>query len=122
MSSPREVAESYWQAEMSRDLDAILAHYAEDAELMVPELGLLVGHAAISRFYGPSIERFPKLSVEIGRVIEVGSAGAIEWSSVHTDHRGNAYPCTGVNVVDVAGDKLQRVHVYYDPTIFSSQG
>jgi ketosteroid isomerase-like protein len=120
MAGPREVATSYWQAEMSRDLPSILRHYAEDAELVVPELGLLVGHEAIAKFYGPSLERFPQLTVEIVRAVEDGATGAIEWSSVHTDRAGKTYPCTGVNFVDVHDDKLQKVHVYYDPTIFAS--
>ena len=33
--TPREVAESYWRAECSREIDAVLAHFHPDAELIV---------------------------------------------------------------------------------------
>ena len=31
MRTPREVAESYWAAECRRDIDAVMAHYNDDA-------------------------------------------------------------------------------------------
>ncbi len=120
MADPRAVVEAYWAAEMARDLEEILAHYQDDAELVVPDLGRLVGHREISRFYSASIESYPRLEVEIVRAIVNGASGAFEWSSVHHDYAGSSYPCSGVNIVDVVGDKMQRVHVYYDPRIFSA--
>jgi ketosteroid isomerase-like protein len=119
MENPREVVEAYWKAEMSRDLQAVLEHYAEDAELVVPEMGRLIGHAEIRKFYEPSIERFPELKVNIVRGIVDGSNGAFEWKSVHRDRQGREYPSHGVNFVDVRDGKLQKVHVYYDPTVFA---
>jgi ketosteroid isomerase-like protein len=72
MTGPREVIEAYWQAEERRDLDGVLDHYAEDAELVVPEMGRLVGHSEIRKFYEESIENFPELRVDIVRGIVNG--------------------------------------------------
>ncbi len=104
---------------MRRDLAAILEHYAEDAELLVPGLGSLVGHEGIRKFYEPSIEQYPELVVEIGRSLEDGPVGAIEWSSVHTDVHGKTYPCLGVSFIEVGDGKFKTVHVYYDPGAFA---
>lgn len=121
MQGPREIAESYWRAEMRRDLQGILEHYAEDAELLVPQLGSLVGHDAIRKFYEPSIAHYPALVVEIRRSVEDGPIAAIEWSSVHTDVEGNTYPCLGVNVIEVSDGRFKTVHVYYDPSVFADR-
>jgi len=117
---PREVVEAYWRAEQRRDLDGVLGYYAEDAELIVPTMGRLVGHAEIERFYAESIERFPELVVELVSGVTDGTTGAFEWSSVHRDGEGNDYPSRGVNVLEVRDAKFASVHVYYDPTVFGA--
>jgi ketosteroid isomerase-like protein len=119
MTGPRELIEAYWRAEERRDLDGVLDHYTEDAELVVPEMGRLVGHSEIRKFYEESIERFPELRVDIVRGIVDGPSGAFEWASVHRDRASKEYPCAGVNLVDVHEGRLQRVHVYYDPAVFA---
>jgi len=48
--TPREVSESYWRAEESRSVDAVLAHFHEDAGFH-PVTGPLSGHAEIRTFY-----------------------------------------------------------------------
>ena len=114
--TPRQVVENYWRVECTRDVDATVACYEPTAELVVPGLGRLVGHAQIRRFYQESVDRFPALAVEIASVLEDGDRGAFEWRSVFHDRAGDAFRSNGVNVVRVAGDKLREVHVYYDPT------
>ena len=120
--SPREVAEAYWRAEERRDLAGVLGYYAEDAELVVPTMGRLVGHSQIRRFYEDSIERFPKLSVTLVSGVSDGATGAFEWSSVHRDAAGHDYASQGVNVLEVRDARFTSVHVYYDPTVFGTDG
>ncbi len=116
MSTPGSVVRSYWTAEENRDIDAVLAHYQPDAELVVPDLGRLVGHGEIRKFYAASIARFPGLRVEIDSELTAGDRGVFEWSSVFTDHAGGQWPSNGVNVIRVSDGKFASVHVYYDPT------
>jgi ketosteroid isomerase-like protein len=116
MMTPRAVAENYWRIECTRDVEAVLACYAPDAELIVPGLGRLVGHDEIRRFYQASVDRFPKLDVDIVSGIEAGDRGAFEWRASFKDHGGAPFSSKGANIIRIAGDRLQSVHVYYDPT------
>lgn len=115
MTTPASVVRSYWTAEENRDIDGVLGHYQPDAELVVPELGRLVGHEEIRKFYAASIARFPGLRVVIDSALADGDRGVFEWSSVFTDHEGRQWPSNGVNVIQVSGGKFASVHVYYDP-------
>ena len=82
---------------------------------VVPGIGRLVGHEEIRRFYQASIDRFPVLEVKIVGALDTGDRGAFEWRSVFKDHGGKPFRLKGVNVIRVSGDRLQEVHVYYDP-------
>lgn len=117
--SPREVAESYWNVECQRDLEAILAHYHQDA-IMQPPGQVLRGHAEIRTFYEDSIRRFPTLEVEIVHEVRSGDEAALEWSAAVTDHQGIRYPFTGVNIIKVEDGKFRYVHAYFDPSILPS--
>jgi len=114
--TPRQVVETYWKIECTRDVDATVQCYDPQAELVVPGLGRLVGHEEIRRFYQASVERFPRLEVEIASALEVGDRGVFEWRSLFRDHAGVPYRSKGVNLIRVQGDRLAEVHVYYDPT------
>lgn len=116
MMGPSEVVRNYWGMESKRDLAGVLGCYMSDAELVVPELGKLVGHAEIQGFYEASFARFPWLQVQIVSEVVQGQAGAFEWESVFEDRAGERFPLRGVNVVEVEGDQLAVVHVYYDPS------
>jgi ketosteroid isomerase-like protein len=115
VSTPASVVRSYWTAEEDRDINAVLGHYQPDAELVVPDLGRLIGHEEIRKFYAASIARFPGLRVVIDSELTAGDRGVFEWSSVFTDHAGKQWASNGVNVIRVSGGKLASVHVYYDP-------
>jgi ketosteroid isomerase-like protein len=109
--TPREIAESYWRAECSRDIDAILAHFHPDAELIAPG-ATLRGHGEIRGFYEDAVARFPGLEVTVGRDLSTGDEACIEWEAVMIDHEGKRHPASGANVIRVSGGKLERVRVY----------
>ena len=111
--TPREVAESYWRAECSRDIDTVLSHFHEDAEFR-PAGQILRGHAEIRTFYEDSCARFPGLENTIVHGIESGSEGAFEWDAVLVDRDGGRLRLTGVNVVRVEDGKFRWVHAYFD--------
>lgn len=115
MGTLQRIAENYWRAEESRDLDAILTHYRPDAELIVPEMGRLSGRGQIKKFYELSIQRFPGLQVDILRGFENGNEGAFEWRATFTDHAGRPMVLQGVNVFTITEGMFHSVHVYYDP-------
>ena len=110
-TSPREVAESYWRAECSREIEAILDHFHPDAEFIAPGVALR-GHGEIRGFYADAIARFPGLEVTVGPDLTVGDEACIEWQAVMIDHDGERHAAAGANVIRVADGKFERVRVY----------
>jgi ketosteroid isomerase-like protein len=115
MNSPRAVAESYWSAECARDLDAVLAHYHDDAVVTPPSGPALRGHAQIATFYVDEIRDFPGLEVDIVHDVSTGPEAALEWEAVLTDHSGKGHRFRGVNIVRVRDGKFESVRAYFDP-------
>jgi ketosteroid isomerase-like protein len=109
--SPREVAESYWRAECSREINAILAHFHPDAELIAPGAALR-GHDEIREFYQGAIDRFPGLEVTVGHDVSARDEACIEWEAVMIDHDGERHPAAGANLIRVSDGKFERVRVY----------
>ena len=112
-ASPRDVAWSYWTAEIERDVDKVLAHYHPDAAF-VPNGVALRGHDKIRTFYEDSCRRFPILEVEILRESGDGSIAALEWSAAVTDHEGTRVPFVGVNLVSIEDGLFREVRAYFD--------
>lgn len=114
--TPRAVAESYWRVECDRDVEAVLAHYHEDA-VMHPPGQILRGHDEIRTFYEDSVRRFPGLEVTILHEISVGDEAALEWDAVLIDHAGVRHPLKGVNIIKVEDGRFRYVHAYFDPSV-----
>jgi steroid delta-isomerase len=121
VTTPREVAESYWHAEERRDVDAVLAHFRSDA-VFHPVSGPLVGHEEIRTFYDGMGVDFPGLEVTIVRDITHGDEAALEWTAVLVDDHGRRFEICGVNLVTVNDGKFVHMRSYYDPTSFPQPG
>lgn len=115
MTTPRDVAESYWAAECRRDLQAVLDHYHTDAVVHPPSGPALRGRDEIATFYADEIRDYPGLEVDIVHVINSGDEACLEWEAVLTDHGGGRHPFRGVNIVVVRDDKFASVRAYFDP-------
>jgi ketosteroid isomerase-like protein len=76
MRGPREISESYWAAECRRDIDAVLAHYHDDA-VYEDGGGRYEGRAAIRSFYEASARAFPGLDVTITGDVSARDLGSI---------------------------------------------
>jgi ketosteroid isomerase-like protein len=115
MRTPRDVSESYWAAECRRDIDAVMAHYHEDATYQDAG-GLLRGHAEIRTFYEASARDYPGLEVTILREFP-GSpdASALEVYAVLIDHGGRRFEIRGLNVMTVRDGRFTSVRCYEDP-------
>lgn len=56
----RGLDESWKAAAARRDLDGMLAIYADDAQELLPGLAPIVGREAIRKFYGRVLEQLPR--------------------------------------------------------------
>lgn len=121
MTTPREIAESYWKAECERDLEKILTHYHSDA-IFCPPGQTLKGHAEIETFYAASGADFPGLEVEITNDFAFGAQAALEWTAKLTSTAGEEFTIKGVNIIKVRDGKFEWVHAYFDPTVLQSKG
>lgn len=116
-NTPREVAESYWRAEESRNVELVLAHFHPDATFH-PVAGPLVGHAEIRTFYDGMGDTYPGLEVRIVHEISSGDEAALEWEADLIDPAGNRFPISGANFVEVRDGKFTYVRAYFDSTSF----
>jgi ketosteroid isomerase-like protein len=115
MSTPREVAESYWAAECRRDIDAVMTHYQPDATYQDGG-GLLVGRDAIRSFYEGSVGDFPGLTVEILREFKQSpDTSAFEVHAELTNHAGDRFIIEGLIAITVRDGKMQTIRCYEDP-------
>lgn len=114
MASIEQIARSYWKAEASRDVPAILGHFAPDASWRGPGGIELQGHEEIRRFYEDTGRAFPGLEVEVTGVHGDERAAALQWSAVLIDGDGGRHPLTGVNVMKGDGERIVSLRTYYD--------
>ena len=115
MRSPREVSESYWEAECRRDIDGVMAHYHADGIYEGPD-GLRNGHAEIRKAYEDSARDYPGLEVRIVReFLGTPDCSALEFDAVLIDPAGKRFRVRGVNVVVVRDGKFVSARSYEDP-------
>jgi ketosteroid isomerase-like protein len=112
MGTAESISRSYWDAELARDLDGVMAHYREDSVFEAP--GVRLEGPEIRRFYENSFKTFPKHEHEIVRVIGEGNEACIEWRGAMTDHAGRRREFSGVNLVNVDGERFIRLRAYFD--------
>jgi ketosteroid isomerase-like protein len=115
LRTPREISESYWAAECRRDIDAVMAHYHDDATYEDAG-GLRRGRAEVREAYEASARDYPGLEVRIVREFGGGEdASALEFDAVLVDHQRRRFRVRGVNVVQVRDGKFVSVRSYEDP-------
>jgi methylmalonyl-CoA/ethylmalonyl-CoA epimerase len=103
----------YWADECSRDLPAVLAHFAADAEVLTPD-GRYAGHDAIAGMYAGSFAAYPRLEVTVTGRFAGRDAHAFEYSAVLTDTAGLPWLVEGVNLITVRDGLIARLRSYED--------
>ena len=100
-----------------RDLEAILAHYADDISLSSPlviersvnDTGTIVGKAALRTYFGSGLQRSPDLHFELKRVLIGVESIALCYRREDGRH--------AVETMTFGGDgKVTKVAVHYTQT------
>jgi ketosteroid isomerase-like protein len=112
-ATPAEVLRHYFQVEMTRDVEAIVALYAPMATFETPDQ-LRRGHPEIRPFYIDAAARFPVLRVEVTHAFDHGEWGLAEWSAVMVSPAGEQLSLRGANVAKVENGLLVEIRSYYD--------
>jgi methylmalonyl-CoA/ethylmalonyl-CoA epimerase len=102
------VSADYWAAESARDMAAMLAFFAADAEVETPD-GRAVGHAEIAAMYQDSFDAYPGLIVEIVGGYAGDTDHGVSFDAVLTDPAGDRWRVRGVNTVRVERGLISRL-------------
>lgn len=113
----RQLAESYWAAEERRDVDAIVAHYHDDATYQDGG-GRWSGVDAIRAFYRSSVAAYPEIRVSLLDDFPAAAGCAVEFHAVLRDRDGRSWVIRGVNLFRVHDGRFTSVRSYEDaPTL-----
>jgi ketosteroid isomerase-like protein len=111
-------------AELNRhDIEALLAHYHEDAVFEFPGDSVIsgrhVGLAAIRRFYEQWFEIMPKVrftiehtAVENIFALTGKNSGYVEWEVDTFDREGKEYHATGITRFRIEGGRIRHAKDY----------
>jgi limonene-1,2-epoxide hydrolase len=116
----REMAERFidalYKLEEGRDVEPIVATYAEDCEVgnvNVPEK--FHGPDGARRFWTEYRETFGEMKSEFRNIIATDDRAALEWTTTGTSADGKPVAYDGVSILEVEGDKITRFRAYFDP-------
>jgi len=117
--SPEEaelLARDWVDAFNRHDLQAVLAHYADDIEFSSPAIidvlreptGTIRGKEALEAYFGQALEKYPHLGFELLHILTGVNSVTILYRSLH---RGSL----GAEVMTLNGQgKVSRVTVHYE--------
>ncbi|MGB3764577.1 MAG: nuclear transport factor 2 family protein [Ornithinimicrobium sp.] len=101
------------------DEQALLAQFAESAELRRPERKHGPGQVADpATFWQQYLAEFEHIETSFDRVTEEGDEGILEWHSTGTLATGRAIDYAGVSLLTFDGDAVSRFATYYDTAAF----
>ena len=110
------------QLEAERDVDALVALYADDAEtgnVNAPEG--FSGPDGARTFWTEYRGTFGEMRSEFRNTIEADGRVALEWTTTGTSVDGEPVEYSGVSIIEVQGDKIARFRAYFDPRALGRQ-
>ena len=112
------LAQTYWDREMANDIDGVMACYADNATLVLPDRTTLSTSAAIREFYAQAAIRYPRRTVEIVDHFDDGvSQGALVWEAILYDPHDRAFKQAGINVLTVLNNQFAYLRAGYPPPV-----
>jgi steroid delta-isomerase-like uncharacterized protein len=134
MEDYKKLAEDGWNAYFRRDLEACVAAYADDAEVVLPGAPPFKGKDAIRAAWQMYMAAFPDEHPTQIRHLADGNTVVTEWKTEATHNgplmmpTGETLPATGrkisssgVTVQDIQGGKVIKQVFYFDNVEFMQQ-
>lgn len=123
-----EHALSYFEAVRARDLDAMIAHMADDVIEDITPVGILRGTGEVRGFFGQLFAAFPDFEFTVEHSIASPQVAAVQWRAVGTfrgapfqgiDPTGRRVEIRGCDCIEVQDGKITRNTAYYDGAAFA---
>ncbi len=115
----KEVADEFVEAlrklESERDLETIVALYAEECEVgnvVAPEK--FHGTEGVRKFWTTYRDTFGEVTSEFRNVFANDERAALEWVTDGTSTNGEAVHYEGVTLLEIDGNKVTRSRAYFD--------
>ena len=124
MSRAQQFADALNRLESDKDLDAFLAQFADDVELLRPEPGAReTGLDGARRYWQAYLDQFDEIASRFSRVVDAERLGELEWVSEGRLSTGRPISYAGVSLLEVGDDsKITRFATYYDTVPFVEPG
>ena len=101
--------------EHERDLDGMVALFADGAELSrAPRSAKYQGKDGARAFWAEYLDAFQNVETRFEHVIEADGSVVLEWHSVATTKQGHAIEYDGCSIVEGEAQSVGRFRTYYD--------
>lgn len=122
-----QTAERFMQAlktiEKENSIEAIRLLFSDEAELQrLSKDTTYKGKEGVERFWHEYLNSFRTLETTFHNVIEGSGTVVLEWESSGELPNGKPLNYSGVSVLELQGDKVERFRTYYDSATFVPEG
>jgi steroid delta-isomerase-like uncharacterized protein len=128
--APADVARSVFDAISNHNLDVLPEWIPPDGVDDFVPVGEFRGPDAIRGFFAEMLAAFPDFKITIDRIVSDESTAAVQWHATGTftggafqgiHPTGRPVELRGVDVMEIAGGRVQRNTIYYDGASFARQ-
>ena len=123
-----EHALSYFQAVSARDLDAMIAHLADDVIEDITPVGILRGTGEVRAFFSELFAAFPDFQFGVEQATSTAGTSVVQWRATGTfrgapfqgiEPTGRRVDIRGCDCIEVDDGKITRNTAYYDGAAFA---
>lgn len=104
---------AYWVDECRRDLDRLLDHFSDNAEVITSG-GRFTGRSAIAEMYRASFNAYPALEVDVIACFAGRGTHSFEYRATMTDVSGARWLVEGVSIMSLDDGLIASLRSYED--------
>jgi hypothetical protein len=104
---------AYFADECTRNLDRLLAHFTDDAEVVTPD-GVYRGRDAVAAVYRKSFDTYPGLTVEVKAGFAGRGAHCFEYRAVLSDTDNRDWLIEGINLMKLESGLISSLRSFED--------
>lgn len=118
----QKFADALHKLEDERDLETIVAMYAENCEVgnvVAPEK--YQGLEGARKFWTIYRDTFGEVHSEFRNIFGGDNRAVLEWTTSGTSETGGDFSYDGVSILELEGDKVSRFRAYFDASALGRQ-